>query len=328
MGVTNSNDCWLCAKEGLGGLGNLVGGEAVKGRGLRREGLAAKDCRCSGLDERVELLKLDSVGKLGLCNGRLELLVLDTRRGRLDGSGNTLRNSADVLVSVGLDDDGEERGVRVWGDKGADSRAGDLVSRKGEGGRAWGPLEGRLAAEEVGEDSELGRCLASGTVRNDKGGLGSRVGVRVEGETVLTTKVLCRSRVQRRAAGGTARSERLGDDGSELLGRDSLANNGNVGLCKRRAGKLLDGVKSDGGVGRGKDRVAESTTESNLVSGVDSLGDGVSGSSLGLALDLGQDQFRVLVGVELRGREDGGEQGEVVVSVVRGGGLERLTRRP
>lgn len=142
MGVTDSNDCWLGSEESLGGLGDLVGREAVQSGGLGRELLAAKDSRGSGLNEGVVVLELGCVGELGLCDGTLELVVLHSGRGALDGRSNTLSNGADVGVGVGLDHDGEERCVGVGGNEGADGGAWDLCCCEGEGGRTGNPLEG------------------------------------------------------------------------------------------------------------------------------------------------------------------------------------------
>lgn len=143
----------------------------------------------------------------------------------------------------------------------------------------------------MGEDGELGGGLASRSVGNDKSGLGSRVGVEVKGDTSLTTVVLGSLGVQGCTSCCGSGRECLGDSGGEVLSGDSLTNNSNVGLGEGRLGELLDGIKSYWGVGGCVDRVTETTTESNLVSGVDGLGYWVGGGGLGLTLDGGENEL-------------------------------------
>lgn len=131
----------------------------------------------------------------------------------------------------------------------------------------------------------------------------------VEGETLLTTEVL-RGGGREVAAGSGTGAEGLLDSRGEGLSGDSLADDSDVVLGERSLGELLDVVKGDGGVGGGVDGVSEAATEGNGVGSVDTGGDGAGGSGLGLTLDVGEDELRVLPGEELSRGENGGEEGD------------------
>lgn len=305
MGVADGNDCRLGLEEVAGSLADGGSGQGLEL--VELGGLAVKDLVGSRDDQGLGGVELGGLGEASLGDGALEG-VLGNVGARLDSLGNLLSDGTNTLVGGGLDDDVEESGVRVAGGERADLGSGNLGGSLRERAGASGPLQGRLTAEKVGENGELSRLGALLSVRDDEGGLGRGVGVSVEGETLLTAVVL-RSGRREVGAGGGARAEGLLDSRGEGLGGDALADDGDVVLGERSLSELLDVVKSDGGVGGGEDGVAEAAAEGNGVGSVDTGGDGAGSGSLGLTLDVGEDELRVLPGEELSRGKNGGEKG-------------------
>lgn len=306
VGVADGNDCRLSLEELAGSLRDGGGGEGLEGVGLG--GLAGEDGVGGRDDQGLGGVELGSLGEASLGNGTRELLLGDVGGG-LDSLGNLLGDGADTLVGGGLDDDVEEGSVRVAGGERADLGTGNLGGGLGEGRGAGDPLQGGLTAEEVGENGKLGGLGTLLSVGDDESGLGRGVRVGVEGETLLTTEVL-RGGGREVAAGSGTGAEGLLDSRGEGLSGDSLADDSDVVLGERSLGELLDVVKGDGGVGGGVDGVSEAATEGNGVGSVDTGGDGAGGSGLGLTLDVGENELRVLPGEELSRGENGGEEGD------------------
>lgn len=306
MGVADGNDCRLSLEELLSGLRDGGGGETVELVGL---GGLARENRVGGSeDEGLGSVELDGLGVAGLGDGTGELLLANVG-GALDGLSDLLGDGTDTLVGGGLDDDVEEGGVRVGGGERADLGSGNLGGSDRERAGAGDPLEGGLTAEKVGEDGNFGGLLALLSVGDHESGLGSRVGVGVEGKTFLTAEVFG-GRRREAGAGGRSRAEGLLNSRGEGLGGNSLADDGDVVLREGSLGELLDVVKGDGGVGGSEDGVSEAAAEGDGVGSVDTGSDRAGRGGLSLSLDLGEDELGVLVGEELGRGENRGEEGD------------------
>ena len=255
------------------------------------------DLRTEGGDKTVTDVVRASRSELGLRDCLLELLALE-RAGGLERVNGSLGRRLDVRSRLALDEETEQRRVRV----GQEDRPYGRASRdaRGDGRGALRPLHGRGRVQMRGKDSELRRGCAR-RAEADEDGLGAMVRV----DARLAAKV---ARGLGRGRGSTGDlTEGLLEELLERASVDAGAEDGDVARAEDRLRERLDVVRGDVVAGGGEDGVAEAVAERERVRELEGVRRGVVERRGRLGLADGADGLAELVAGELGGGEEGGE---------------------
>lgn len=249
----------------------------------------------------AELTLLESV-ELGVRNSLCDVLLGDGAAGNaLEGLDGLLGSLAD-RGSLAGELDGQKTGIRVSHVGSLDGKTRQAGGGLGQQAEARSPLDGRLAAEERGEDGKLGLGASDVSARegNDHRVAGGMAGA------LLTTEVLGGLGLERLAALGRGGqlTEELTGPARQGLGRSAVSDEGNVGLGVdnvREAGNvLLVHVLLVGGRGRRVEGGTETRVESDRVGVVQSDGGSIGGESGLLEAENALNFLVELVGWETR----------------------------